>query len=248
MRPVRQVLLLAALGVLCCSPAAAAGGPPGRDGTVRVVPAHRVAGETGGQLLGDWFVQNLSLPAPASPFAGSADLCLDLGRRGKVLSPSGGLLTPEGMTCTVKANRPVLLVMSSADCSTAEPRPFFGRTAAEQRRCAIDALTNSPDFEIQAINVSLDGAPAVDIASRAVLRRLSAAAGCLPGEPGLRRDARPGDVRRRGMDRGDQGDGSRAPCHARAGPDLGRAVPALHRDVRRHRRSRLSRDRSARSR
>lgn len=166
MRPVRQVLLLAALGVLCCSPAAAAGGPPGRDGTVRVVPAHRVAGETGGQLLGDWFVQNLSLPAPASPFAGSADLCLDLGRRGKVLSPSGGLLTPEGMTCTVKANRPVLLVMSSADCSTAEPRPFFGRTAAEQRRCAIDALTNSPDFEIQAINVSLDGAPAVDIASR----------------------------------------------------------------------------------
>ena len=44
------------------------------------------------------------------------------------------------MTCTVRAGRPVLLVMSSADCSTAEAPPFFGRTAAEQRRCAIEAL------------------------------------------------------------------------------------------------------------
>ena len=166
MRPVRRVLLLAAMLALCCSPAAGAGGPPERDGTAGVVPAHRIAGETGGQLLGDWFVRNLSLPASAAPFAGSADLCLDLGRREKVLSPSGGLLTPEGMTCTVKVNRPVLLVMSSADCSTAEPPPYFARTAAEQRRCAIDALTRSPAFEIQAINVSLDGAPAVDIASR----------------------------------------------------------------------------------
>jgi hypothetical protein len=129
-----------------------------------VVPAHRLAGNTAGQLLGDWYVQNLSLPASASPFGGAADLCLDVGRHGKVLSPSGGLLTPEGMTCTVRVGRPVLLVMTSADCSTAEAPPFVGETAAEQRACAIKAITASPDIiDLAAINVSVDGGPVVDI-------------------------------------------------------------------------------------
>jgi hypothetical protein len=100
------------------------------------------------------------VPAPSA----APHLCLDVGRHGKVLSPSGGLLTPEGMTCSVRVGRPVLLVMTSADCSTAEAPPFFGETAAEQRACAIKAITASPDIvDLQAINVSVDGGPVVDI-------------------------------------------------------------------------------------
>ena len=167
MRPIRRTALLAALVIACAAPVAAADGRTGGHRAPRVVPAFKLAGSTGGQLLGDWFVQNLSLPASASPFGGSADLCLDLGRRGKVLSPSGGLFTPQGMTCRVRAGRPVLLVMTNADCSTAEAPPFFGATEAEQRACAIAALTSTPEIVVlRSINVSLDGRPPVDIHSR----------------------------------------------------------------------------------
>jgi len=71
----------------------------GRGGGHRhpsVVPADKVAGNTGGRLLGDWYVENLSLPADASPFAGADNLCLDLGRRGKVLAPAGGIADDMG--------------------------------------------------------------------------------------------------------------------------------------------------------
>jgi hypothetical protein len=163
-RPIRRTVLIAMVAMASAAPAAGAHQPSGGDRAPRVVPAHRVAGNTAGQLLGDWYVQNLSLPASASPFGGTADLCLDVGRHGKVLSPSGGLLTPEGMTCTVRVGRPVLLVMTSADCSTAEAPPFFGETAAEQRACAIKAITASPDIvDLRAITVSVDGGPTVDI-------------------------------------------------------------------------------------
>jgi hypothetical protein len=166
MRPIRHIALLAVAAMAMTAPVAVADGPRG-DSRARVVPAFKLAGDTAGELLGDWYVQNLSLPASQSPFAGSADLCLNLGHRGKVLSPSGGLFTAAGMTCTVKVNRPVLLVMTSADCSSAEPPPFFGRTAAEQRACAIAAITRTPEIvDVRAINVSMDGQPAIDIHSR----------------------------------------------------------------------------------
>jgi hypothetical protein len=135
----------------------------GDDRRPSVVPAGQVAGVTGGRLLGDWFVQNLSRPADASPFGGTANLCLDLGRRGKVLSPAGGIQDATGlieMTCTVKVGRPVVLVMTSADCSTAEAPPFFAATARKQRACAVGALNS---LDIRSINVSVDGGRAVDI-------------------------------------------------------------------------------------
>jgi hypothetical protein len=128
-----------------------------------VAPAGKVTGDTGGDIVGDWYVQNLSRPADASPLGGTANLCLDVGRHGNVLSPAGGISDATGlieMACTVKVGRPVVLVMTSADCSTAEAPPFFGATAEEQRSCVVDALNS---FDIRSINVSVDGGPAVDI-------------------------------------------------------------------------------------
>jgi hypothetical protein len=162
MRSLFRVALVATVLALVLPGAAHAG----EKSRTRVVPAVNLAGNSAGALLGDWYVQNLSLPASESPFMGNADLCLDLGRKGKVLSPAGGLFTPEGMTCTVRVGRPVLLVMSSSDCSTAEAPPFFGATEAEQRACAIKAITSTPEIaDVRAINVSVDGRPAVDIHS-----------------------------------------------------------------------------------
>jgi hypothetical protein len=158
-------LVVAVLALLAfLAPAAAADETrtsPGRHPSV--VPADRVAGNTGGRLLGDWYVEILSRPAAASPGGGTANLCLDLGRHGRVLVPAGGIQDPAGkieMSCTVKVGRPVALVMTSADCSTAEPAPFFGTTAREQRACVVGFLK---PYDVRSIEVSVDGGKAVDI-------------------------------------------------------------------------------------
>lgn len=140
----------------------------GGDRRASVVPADEVRGQSGGRLLGDWFVENLSRPATASPFAGTANLCLDVGRRDKVLAPAGGIAT-DGvieMACTVRVGRPVVLVLPSADCSSAEPAPFFATTAREQRACA---LRNLSTIGVTSIDVSVDGRPPVDVFQRRFL-------------------------------------------------------------------------------
>jgi hypothetical protein len=157
-----------------------------------VVPAVNLEGNSGGELLGDWYAHNLSLPADKSPFAGSADLCLDIGHNGKVLSPSGGV--DRGgfleMSCTVKVGRPVLLVMTSSDCSTAEPPPYFAVTEATQRACAIAALGG---YNITSITVSLDGAPAIDIHNPRYFASSPQRSVVFPVNPVF--DARPGPAR-----------------------------------------------------
>jgi hypothetical protein len=163
MRPVPTVALLAVVAVVAVTPVAVADGSRGGDEHVRVLPAVNIGGSSGGDLLGDWYAQNMALPAAHAPFGGTADLCLDLGHKGRVLSPAGGLISPEGMTCVVKQNRPVLIVMTSADCSTAEPPPFYGETEAEQRACAIDWAVRQSG--VTAINVTVDRSPSVDIHS-----------------------------------------------------------------------------------
>ena len=83
----------------------------------------------------------MALPAAHAPFNGTANLCLSIGHRGRVLVPTGGVVVPgEGinMTCVVRVGRPVVVVMTSADCSDAEPEPFYAKSAAAQRACAID--------------------------------------------------------------------------------------------------------------
>lgn len=155
------VAVLAALVLVAPTAAADARYAGGRHPSV--VPADRVRGNTGGRLLGDWFVENLSRPKTESPFTGGSNLCLDVGRRGKVLIPAGGVADTSGaieMACTVKVGRPVVLVMTSADCSTAEPPPFYAATAGEQRSCAI---ANLKAIDIRSITVSVDGGQAVDI-------------------------------------------------------------------------------------
>jgi hypothetical protein len=160
-RPVSISALLAVAATAAFAPVAVADGSRGGgDHRVRVVPAVNVGGSPGGDLIGDWYAQNLAQPAAHAPFNGTADLCLDIGHRGRVLSPAGGLISPEGMTCAVKGDRPVAVVMTSADCSTAEPPPFYGRTEAEQRDCAIGWATGQ---NVTSITIQVDREPAVDI-------------------------------------------------------------------------------------
>jgi hypothetical protein len=154
-----RCIVLAALAVTAsAAPVTGAQASGGGDRSrAAVVPAFDVAGSSAGKLLGDWYVHNLSLPVGQSPFEGGPSLCLDLGRGGRVLVPAGGV----GPTaCTVRLGRPVVLAMTSADCSTAEPPPFRAFTAIGQALCA---AKNIRDLGIRSITVTVDGGRAVDI-------------------------------------------------------------------------------------
>jgi len=110
-------IVVAVVALMLMAPAAAADqGKGSGDGRPSAVPAVNVSGSTGGELVGDWYAQNLALPADRSPFGGAANLCLNLGRHGRVLSPAAGLPDENGnleMKCSVEVGRPVLMVMTS---------------------------------------------------------------------------------------------------------------------------------------
>jgi hypothetical protein len=159
MRSIRLVAVLAVAATAVFAPVAAA--TPGGGQHARVRPADNVQGNSGGDLIGDWYAQNMALPASNSPFGGTADKCLDLGRHGRVANPAGGLISAAGMTCAVRQDRPVVVVMTSADCSDVEDPPFFGADEAAQRACAIDWAINLSG--VTAIDVSIDGGDVVNI-------------------------------------------------------------------------------------
>lgn len=158
MRPIRRFAAAALTVAACAAPITGAhASEPSHGLRPAVVPATNVAGNSAGALLGDWYVNGLSLPVDVSPFQGGPSMCLNLGRGGKVLVPSGGD-TPTA--CTVKLGRPVVLALTSADCSSAEPPPFRAFTALGQALCAIK---NVRDLGIRSLTVAVDGGRAVDI-------------------------------------------------------------------------------------
>jgi hypothetical protein len=146
MRQLRWAILAVVAGALCAAPVAAA-----HDHTERgavVAPADKVAGLTGGELLGEAWVQLLS--HPANTFAGS---CTPVVR--KVVSPEPD--ADGNSSCTIKKGTSLFIPVGS-DCSNVEPDPFFGADEAAQRECAIAA-----DEFFVAISIAVDGGEPVDI-------------------------------------------------------------------------------------
>lgn len=148
MRHLRRAVLAVVAVALCAAPVAVAHHPKG--GGAVVAPAHKVAGFTGDELLGEAWVQLLS--HPARTFSGS---CFPVGPKGKVVVPDPG---PDfTSSCTVKRGTRVF-VFFGADCSNVEPAPFFGADEAEQAACAVDA-----DEIFEAATITVDDGEPVDI-------------------------------------------------------------------------------------
>jgi hypothetical protein len=131
-------------------------------GQGKLVPAAgRLAGFTGGQLLGEELRQLFELPQAENPFFGNGDSCFATGNRRKVLIV---WTRPTAPTCTVKPGTPIFLFTFYSECSNREPPPFFGgETEAGQRECALDTLREFAVFD--AILVSIDGRPPINIYS-----------------------------------------------------------------------------------
>ena len=134
---------------------------PPSDG--QLIPgAKRLAGLTGGQLIGEETRLLLELPAAENPIAGAGESCFPTGHRGKVLI----LWTrPEDQApaeCIVKPGTSVFLFGAWAFCDEVEQPPYFAVGEKAQRRCAIEGLQTLLGFD--AILVTIDGRRPVDIA------------------------------------------------------------------------------------
>jgi hypothetical protein len=154
---------LAGLGsVLACMVGVVAGSPAqaARNDSGVVDASKRVAGFSAGQLLGEEFRQILELPLDANPAAGTGSNCLSAGHKEKVLILWTTREPAPAAVCDVKPGTPIFFYALGGECSDVEPAPFFGATEAEQKQCILDFLHTSG---FTAIEVSIDGGPAVNI-------------------------------------------------------------------------------------
>jgi hypothetical protein len=128
----------------------------------KLAPASsRLAGFTGGELLGEEIRQLLEIPVADNPFAGAGESCFAAGRKDKVLIV---WTRPEPPTCTVKPGTPIFLFAFFNECSNVEPP--FPTEAAKQRQCAVEGLRElAAGLGLEAILVSIDGGPSIDILS-----------------------------------------------------------------------------------
>ena len=129
----------------------------------KLVPASgRLAGFTGGQLLGEEIRQLIELPPAENPLLGKGDSCFATGHKNKVLI---AWTRPEAPTCTVKPGTPIFVTTFFWECSNTEQDPLSagGETPAGQRRCALNSLRAQGVFD--AIMVSIDGRPPVNVHS-----------------------------------------------------------------------------------
>lgn len=149
MNQLRRFTLVMLALALCATPDALA--KDKQKGELVPVP-QRVAGMTGGELLGEGWADFLA--APAGTFSGG---CMPVAH--KVVSPE---VDADGnASCTVRKGTTIMLFLGS-ECSNVEEEPFFGADAAQQRQCAIEA----DQFFVSAL-VSLDGgAPVEQVAPR----------------------------------------------------------------------------------
>lgn len=174
---------VAVLALFMVAPAAAADQGRGSGGRPSVVPAGHVSGSSGGALLGDWMAQLLAIPAPQNPLAQNAELCLDLGPNGKVLSPAGGKQDAKGnikMKCEVEPGQSVLMVMPVGECSAAEDPPYHAETEPDQQACAIDALKS---LQVTSITLQVDRERPVEIRNNRFLTVSPQGTAVLPANP-----------------------------------------------------------------
>jgi hypothetical protein len=148
MRHLHLAVLAVVAITLCAAPVAVAHHPKG--GGAVVAPAHKVAGLTGDELMGEAWVQLLS--HPAGTFSGR---CFPVDPKGKVVVPDPG---PDfTSSCTVKQGTRVFVFIGS-ECSNVEEPPFFAVGEAAQADCAIAA-----DEIFVEISITVDGGEPVDI-------------------------------------------------------------------------------------
>jgi hypothetical protein len=121
----RCYAVLAVVALALCAATVASAQPHKHGGGV-VEPVHKVAGLTGSELLGEGWVQELSVPA--GTFSGG---CFPIGPKGKVVGVSPG---PDlTATCTIKKGTSPFIYVGS-NCSNVDRPRSSGPTRQRNAR------------------------------------------------------------------------------------------------------------------
>jgi hypothetical protein len=149
MRYRRCVVVLVSLAAVSVILPAAQADPPAGAGAGKVAPFKSVGGVSAEEVVIASFRPSYT--------ARSAPECRRLAH-GKILFPQ-----PDS-TCRVKRGTQVIVPMPGFSCSDAEEEPFFAKTAAGQRRCAVELLRGP--LGVLQLMVSVDGGPPQNVLSK----------------------------------------------------------------------------------
>jgi pimeloyl-ACP methyl ester carboxylesterase len=113
-----------------------------------------------------WF---FSFPQEVNPFSDDTGARCGYGQSGPVFFLAGAEHSLE-RSCAVPPGVYLFVPLAGSECSTIEPPPFFGRTEAELRRCATDAVDTAEGvLDMSTMRLTVDGADVRDLpAYRAV--------------------------------------------------------------------------------
>ena len=139
--------VMVAVSLLACAAVAA----PTAEAALLHNPNGKVQGRTVGEWLAKYWEHLLEPPPEISPYLGRGELCPVVGRVLLAVTENGTV-----RSCTVAPGTHIYVAMSSAECSTVEPEPFFGGPdLASLRACASAAL----DTWVISHSLTIDGRP-----------------------------------------------------------------------------------------
>ena len=113
-------------------PQSQSAGNPGNPGVLP--PNSSFGGLTYAEWSEKWWRWSFSLPIPANPTFTFSAPCTN-GQSGHTWFLYGG---PPTVICTVPPGTSVVLPVANTECSSLEPAPFHGDTAAQRRRAGDD--------------------------------------------------------------------------------------------------------------
>jgi hypothetical protein len=153
-RVLNHVLLIATFAILTIanSHVAQAGITP------RVLPVNSSPyGNSYAEWSAKWFQWAFSLPVADHPFTDSPNINFSAGQSGPVWFLAGTFGTTE-RALTLPAGKAIFATMINVECSSLEPEPFYGATAAAQ-------AAGAKAFADLMVNVfcELDGVPVTNI-------------------------------------------------------------------------------------
>lgn len=133
---------------------------PASDGDVVYAPDEIVHGATLGEWLARSWQYAASFPADVSPWYDETGERCGYGQFGPVWILPGTFLAepPDPLRCTVPEGVAILTGTVSAECSTVEPPPFFGRNEQELQACAAQWVDTTGEQSI-----ALDGEEVADL-------------------------------------------------------------------------------------
>jgi hypothetical protein len=111
----------------------------------------------------EWWKWWLSIPAADHPALGGD---CRVGQAGKVFYLSADYTGSEEVSCTVPTGKVVLFPVVNSECSSVEPPPFYGESAADREACA-RCWTDLID--VSSLQATLDGRALADLGAYRVI-------------------------------------------------------------------------------